>query len=87
MHIQLGCIAQGILQALSILCTASVWKHFGSWLRTIRPGILPSELVVAIALRHGLPLFLADSPQDHPLAKFIREKIDLSRHEGLSLAA
>jgi hypothetical protein len=87
MHIQLGCIAQGILQALSILCTTSVWKHFGSWLRTVRPGILPSELVVAVALRHSLPLFLADSSQDHILAKFIRENIDLSRHEGLSLAA
>lgn len=87
MHIQIGCIAQGILQAISILCTASVWKHFGSWLRTVRPGIMPSELVVAVALRHGLPLFLGDSPKDHILAKFIREKIDLSRHEGLSLAA
>lgn len=87
MHIQLGCIAQGLLQALSILCTASVWKCFGSWLRTIRPGILPSELVVAVALRHSLPLFLADSPPDHLLAKFIRENIDLSRIEGLALAA
>ncbi len=86
-HIQLGCIAQGMLQAISILCTASVWKYFGSWLRTIRPGILPSELVVAIALRHSLPVFLADSPQDHLLVKFIRENIDLSRYEGISLAA
>jgi len=86
-HIQIGCIAQGILQALSILCTASLWKHFGSWLRTIRPRILPSELVVALALRHTLPVFLADSQPDHPLAKFIRQRIDLSRHEGLALAA
>jgi len=86
-HIQLGCIAQGILQTLSILCTASVWKHFGSWLRTIRPGVLPSELVVALAMRHSLPEFLADSPSDHPLAKFIRDRIDLSRHEGIALAA
>lgn len=86
-HIQLGCIAQGILQTLSILCTTAVWKHFGSWLRTVRPGILPSELVVAAAMRHSLPLFLADSPQDHTLAKFIRERIDLSRQEGIQLAA
>jgi hypothetical protein len=28
-----------------------VWDDFGSWLRTIRPGIPPSELVVAAALR------------------------------------
>jgi len=86
-HIQLGIIAQGILQTLALHCAAVVWKHFGSWLRTIRPGILPSELVVATALRHSLPLFLADSPQDHILTKFIRQRLDLSRHEGAFLAA
>ena len=86
-HIQLGLIAQGLLQTLALLCTAAVWKRFGSWLRTVRPGILPSEFVVALALRHSLPLFLADSPVDHPLAKFIRQRIDLGRTEGLRLAA
>jgi hypothetical protein len=86
-HIQLGAIAQGLLQTLSIRCTKDVWMHFGSWLRTVRPGILPSELVVSIALRHSLPLFLADTPEDHILAKFIRERLDLSRHEGIFLAS
>ena len=86
-HIQLGCIAQGLLQSLSILSTDSVWRHFGSWIRTVRPGILPSELVVAVALRHTLPVFLADAPPDHPLVKFIRKRIDLSRYEGHNLAA
>jgi hypothetical protein len=86
-HIQLGVIAQGLLQTLALRCTPTVWKYFGSWLRTIRPGILPSEFVVAIALRHSLPLFLADSPQEHSLVKFIRARIDLSRHEGACLAA
>ena len=86
-HIQLGLIAQGLLQTLALLRTAAVWKRFGSWLRTVRPGILPSELVVALALRHSLPAFLADSPADHPLAKFIRQRIDLGRTEGLRLAA
>jgi len=86
-HIQLGVIAQGILQTLALHCAAAVWKHFGSWFRTIRPGILPSELVVATALRHSLPLFLADSPEDLILAKFIRQQLDLSRHEGAFLAA
>jgi hypothetical protein len=86
-HIQLGLIAQGLLQTLALLCTATVWQRFGSWLRTVRPGILPSELVVALALRYSLPLFLADSPADHPLAKFIRQRIDLGRTEGLRLAA
>ena len=86
-HIQLGIIAQGLLQTLALLCPATVWKRFGSWLRTIRPGILPSELVVALALRNSLPRFLADSSPDHILAQFIRQRIDLTRAEGLHLAA
>jgi hypothetical protein len=86
-HIQIGCIAQGLLQALSLLCTSSVWKYFGSWLRTIRPGLVPSELVVATAMRYTLPQFLADSPADSSLVKFIRNKIDLERQEGLALAS
>jgi len=75
------------LQALALLCPAVVWKQFGSWLRTIRPGILPSEFVVALALRHSPPEFLAASPQDHALALFIRQRLDLGRTEGLRLAA
>ena len=86
-HIQLGLIAQGLLQALALCATTTVWKRFGSWLRTIRPGIVPSEFVVAVALRHSLPAFLADSPQEHILVKFIRDRIDLSRHEGVLLIA
>ena len=86
-HIQLGVIAQGVLQCLAVLEAPSVWQMFGSWLRTIRAGIPPSEQVVAIALRHSLPLFLADSSQNHPLVKFIREKIDVDRAEGLRLVA
>ena len=85
-YIQHGLIAQGLLQILSLLCAPSVWHHFGSWIRTIRPEILPSEQVVAVALRHTLPQFLADSPKDHPLALFIRLHIDLGRAEGLRLA-
>ena len=86
-HIQLGVIAQGILQVLSIRCTAAVWRHFGSWIRTIRPDILPSELVVSVSLRHSLPLFLADSPDDNILAKFIRQRLDISRYEGAFMAS
>jgi hypothetical protein len=86
-YIQLGLIAQGLLQCLAILQPRSIWCQFGSWLRTVRSGILPSEQVVAVALRHALPQFLAVSSADHPLAKFIRHRIDLDRAEGLRLAA
>ncbi len=40
--IQIGLIAQGLLQYLLICVPELVWAKFGSWLRTIRPGILPT---------------------------------------------
>jgi hypothetical protein len=86
-HIQLGVIAQGLLQAVAILDAPSVWRGFGSWLRTVRAAVPPSERVAALALRNALPEFLADSPVDHILAKFIRQRLDLSRAEGLRLAS
>ena len=56
--VPLGCIAQGLLQHLSINHTAEVWRCFRSWLRTMNPAMPPSELIVAHALRSSLPLFL-----------------------------
>jgi len=84
---QTGVIAQGLLQILSVLHPQLVWSYFGSWNRTLRPGIPPSEQVVAMALRHGLPEFLADGEKSSSLAKFINERLDLERAEGLNLAA
>ena len=84
-HIQTGLIAQGLLQYLSSSFPQLVWSSFGSWIRTIRPGISPSEQVTAIALRHTLVEFLADSGGASILTKFLRERLDLSRHEGLRL--
>jgi hypothetical protein len=81
-HMQLGIIAQSLLQYLSLTCTQAVWQSFGSWLRTIRDGIYPSEQVTALALRNTLPEFLVNSPDDQILANFIREKLDLDRKEG-----
>lgn len=86
-HMQAGLIAHGLLQYLSLTCGQQVWKSFGSWIRTIRPGILPSEMVVAVAMRNTVPEFLADSSQTTILAEFIRERIDLDRSEGLRLVA
>jgi len=34
-HVQLGCIAQGLLQHLAINHAAEVWRSFRSWLRTM----------------------------------------------------
>ena len=64
---------------------AAVWASFGSWLRTIRKGIPPSERVTALALRNTLPEFLAGKSEGAPLQKFLVEKIDLGRREGTLL--
>jgi hypothetical protein len=86
-HIQLGLIAQGLLQVLSAMKPQLVWRSFGSWIRTVRPGLAPSELVVAIALRNTFPEFLLAAAKTVTLVKFLRDRLDLSRAEGTDLAA
>lgn len=70
LYVQLGCIAQGLLQHLSLNHTAEVWRSFRSWLRTMNPSLPPSELVVANALRTGIPEFFSSPEMDPTLAKF-----------------
>jgi len=72
-----GIVAQGLLQYLSASHPKLVWHSFGSWLRTIRPGVAPSEFVTAAALRNSFPDFLLAAPENQTLAKFIRERQDL----------
>jgi hypothetical protein len=86
-HIQLGLIAQGLMQILAATAPGLIWRSFGSWLRTIRPGLAPSEQVTAIALRNSLPEFLADQATAPDFTKFLRERIDLQRSEGIRLIA
>jgi len=86
-HMQLGLIAQGLLQILAANAPQQVWRSFGSWIRTIRNGLAPSEQVVAMAMRNTLPEFLAAATKTSILVKFIRDRIDLSRSEGITLAA
>jgi len=85
--IQLGLIAQGLMQVLATTVPELAWRSLGSWLRTVRPGICPSDLVVAEALRNSLPEFLADGSCAPDLAKFIRDRIDLERAEATRLTA
>lgn len=85
-HIQLGLIAQGLLQYLAVECRPSVWKHFGSWLRTMQPEQTPSEAVVSQALHNTLPEFLSTLPRGHTLKKFLRGKLDRVRYRVLAAA-
>jgi hypothetical protein len=85
LHIQLGLIAHGLLQYLACTMPKLIWKKFGSWLRTIRPGLPPSEQVTTIALRNSFPDFLADTTNNVIFKKFLLERIDFSRAEGTRL--
>jgi hypothetical protein len=86
-HIQIGLVAQGILQCLAALQPKLVWRHFASWLRTKKSPECPSEFVVATALRHSLPDFLAAGPREPNWRKFLRDRLDVDQFEGERLAA
>jgi hypothetical protein len=85
--IQAGVIAQGLLQYLSATFPKLIWASFGSWLRTIRPGVAPSEFVAAQALRQSLPHFLLGSAEIHPFAKFITQRQKLDNPEMFRMVA
>lgn len=82
-----GLVAQGLLHYLSACHTKKVWASFGSWLRTIRPGLAPSELVVSMALRNSLPDFLLVTGKNSILAKFLAQRQDFDRASILRLAS
>jgi hypothetical protein len=86
-YVQTGLIAQGLLQYLSAAFPQLVFSSFGSWFRTIRSDFSPSEQVVAIALRNTFPEFLSDPSKNAIFKKFLLERIDLHRTEGLRLVA
>lgn len=85
--IQAGIVCQGLLQYLAVAFPQPVWNSFGSWLRTIRPGIPPSELVVATALRQSLPEFLLNAASSSIFAKFVIQRQDTNKMEAFRLAS
>jgi DDE superfamily endonuclease len=85
--IQAGLICQGLLQYLSVAHPRLVWASFGSWLRTVRSGIPPSELVVSTALRQRLQEFLLDTPKDNIFTEFLADQQDTNKMQGFQLAA
>ena len=83
----MGVVTQGLMQYLSACHTELVWQSFGSWLRTIRKGVAPSELVVSMSLRNTLPEFLIAGRYFNSLAKFIINHQAIDKHDGLGFAA
>lgn len=84
--IQVGLIAQGLMQILACRFPTLVWNTFGSWLRTMKVNASPSEMVVAAAMKNGLIDFLGDDSCGVNFKKFLWERIDLSRSDGRKMA-
>jgi hypothetical protein len=78
-HIQLGLIAQGLLQYLAVSFRRAAWFNFHSYIRTASPHKPPSEWVVSHALRYTWPDFLRGSSQSAILRKFLDTKISPER--------
>lgn len=87
LFVHAGIVAQGLLQYLSIAFPELVWRSFGSWIRTVRPGIPPSEMVTMMAMRQVAPDFFLTATKRSILAKFISDRVDPSRSERLRLIA
>lgn len=85
--VQVGLIAQGLLQYLACTHASAIWKSFGSWLRTTMTEKAPSEWVVMSCLRNTLAAFLVNRAANCKVAQFILAKIDRSRCDGLRLTA
>ena len=84
-HIQMGLIAQGLMQFLAVLNTKWVWRNFGGWVRTIRPGVLPTERIVSNALRKGFFEFISGSKLEGKLEKFLSERLDIVESSNYGL--
>jgi len=86
-YVQIACIVQGLLQHLAINFRSTVWAKFRSWLRTMKPDLVPSEMVVAQALKADLPEFLLDNSSNPELKKFILDHADCERLPAFKMAS
>ena len=75
-HASLACVAHGLLLHLAINFKDAVWRSFRSWMRTMDTTAVPSEHVVAEALRADLPDYLLRSGNADLLRKMIADNID-----------
>jgi hypothetical protein len=86
-YVQVGCIAQGLLQHLAINFSQTVWDKFKSWLRTMKKDLVPSEMVVSYALKSTFLDFLLDATSEPELTKFILDRAQTDRIPGVDMVA
>ena len=86
-YVQLGCIAQGLLQYLSLYYRSEVWACFRSWMRTMKIHKPPSEQVVSKAMRATFFEFLLNLPKDHEFKKNYAEHCHVSQIDDYQMVA
>lgn len=84
-HVQCGVIAQGLLQHLAVNHTKEVWGQFRGWLRTIRPGLLPSEGVTLVAMQSEYREFLLGLRGESGVEKMLLEMLDTEQLDNIEL--
>ena len=78
-YVNLAAIAQGLLCYFAIHHSKEVWQSFGTWMRTIRKDIAPSEAVTSEALRQSMLEFLKSKVDPMHFKKFLATKLDPDR--------
>ena len=86
-YIQIGLIAQGLLQYLACTAAKQVWMAGTTYLRTKNTDSSPSEGVVRDCLRDSFPEFIVDSAGDRKLTDFIRSHLCPKRKRFFRIAA
>lgn len=71
-HLTLTNIATTCLHMIRLEKGNQVWRSFPGWLRSLRPGILPSIRVCKESFKYELLEFLWGSGRSHVLQKFVQ---------------
>jgi hypothetical protein len=79
LHIQVGLIAQGLIQYIAVAYNIQLWSSYNGYIRTMNTDRCPSEEVTAHVLRDSLPKFLLNLPKDHKMKKFLDGKTKIAR--------
>lgn len=86
-HIQMGIIAQGLLQYLSSIFSEKIRSDMTTYIRTKKKGNAASEAVVRDYMREVFPEFLVTSGKYGKLTEFIRRRLQPKRWRFMRLAS
>lgn len=87
LYLQIAIIAHGLVNIVAIKHSDEIWQMHSSWMRTIRPGLIPSAAVARIAFREGLQNLNKLPKSWSTIRKFIQYRRMVDQNELLDIAA